>query len=89
MRVNKWINDRKPQKPQPKDFTVNKITHEMPFAQAVKANKTLVQSNDPSMVQRMPNMIDMLKIVMDKLDRLEARKHDTILQRTNQCTRST
>lgn len=89
IRRNNLISERRPKKPQPRTFTANKINSEMSFAQAVKANKTLVQNDDSSMVQMMQNMMDMMKIVMDRLDRLEARNPGTIPQRTNQWTRKT
>lgn len=88
IRRNNLISER-PQKPQPRTFTANKVTSEVPFVQAVKVNKTIVQNDEPSMVQMMQNMMDMMKIVMVRLDRLEARNPGAIPQRTNRWTRRT
>lgn len=57
IRRNNLISER-PQKPQPRTFTANKVASEVPFVQAVKVNKTIVQNDEPSMVQMMQNMMD-------------------------------
>lgn len=55
----------------------------MSFLQEDKTNKTLVQNDEPSMVQIMQNMMSMMKIIIDRLDKLKTRNPDTIQSTEN------